>query len=171
MFRAVFKDLPNSRRVCSFRRGSEERALSWHDVLDLWTAQSSTTDGKDFQSCFRTSLARSFEDFYWECSPVCAETCPHQSFEFVLIDANRRLCSEAADDYDFRKHFQGVCECSPNHPRSSSVLSFRNLSGDARLVVPRHATTENDQIMCVKLLLRFHVYVRCSERAHIFQLC
>jgi hypothetical protein len=79
---------------------------------------------RDLRARLTESLAGSpFAAFFWEVAPLSRER-TDAPFEYVLVDAPR-LGQGAADPEAFREHWSGA-----------QVVSFANLSGDARLVVP-----------------------------------
>lgn len=69
--------------------------------------------------------AAPYTAFRWETPPICASTVD-RPFEFVLLDSPR--LERAADFGAFEAPFAGDPQ--------ASVLAFRNLSGDAELIVP-----------------------------------
>lgn len=96
-----------------------EAPLSCRDVLAAWQHSPA------FRRAFIATLAAApWEAFRWETPGVRAETLD-QPFRFVLIDAPelRVGASPAA----FSEHFP---------PTGCEVTAFRNLGGDALLVVP-----------------------------------
>lgn len=81
---------------------------------------------KDLSSVFQETK---FKAYFWECPPTSRETAHNQSFEFVLI-ASHELFSRSADPVSFSTYF------NDSNYLNRSVISFRNLGGDAVLVVP-----------------------------------
>lgn len=82
----------------------------------------------------RTLAAAPFEAFCWE-MPPSSKYQKAADFEFVLVDAPM-LARARADSTDFKQHLDGL---------SASVLAvgFRNLGGDAMLLVPTSRAPEH----------------------------
>jgi hypothetical protein len=94
-------------------------ALRYSDVLALWR-----TDGP-FRAYFNRLLVDvPFQDFRWETPPITADTAA-RPFEFVVLDSPG--LAPLPEPEAFAEHFaQAKCD----------VVTFANLRGDARLVVP-----------------------------------
>jgi hypothetical protein len=106
------------------RRHVVERAgvpATYAEVIDAWRGDA------DFRAWWNGVLAEvPFVAFRWETPPVTQSTVS-RPFEFVVLDSPW-LASEP-DPTPFAKHFGG---------RSMrKVITFKNLGGDAILVVPR----------------------------------
>jgi hypothetical protein len=81
----------------------------------------------DLRSLLTTSLRSApFPAFFWEVAPLSPERAG-APFEYVIVDSPR-LGAASADGEPFAKRFS---------EGAGSVISFPNLAGDARLVVPR----------------------------------
>jgi hypothetical protein len=81
----------------------------------------------DFARWYSELLARCpFEAFFWELPPLTTESVEHGA-EFVIIDS-AALSGLRSDATPFQAHFSA-------HP-GSDVIQFRNLGGDALLIVP-----------------------------------
>jgi hypothetical protein len=106
-------------RVLKVALERDSGPLAYSDVLRLWQSDA------EFRAFFIDLLARTpFPAFRWETPPVTAATAS-RAFEFVLLDAPE--LARTADPEAFAEHFDGV---------THDVVSFANLGGDARLVVP-----------------------------------
>ncbi len=81
----------------------------------------------DFVQWWSDLLASAeFQAFFWELPPQTLAT-QDQPFEFVLVDSPA-LASRYADQSAFSQHFARAGQ--------DLVLSFANLRGDAKLIVP-----------------------------------
>lgn len=85
---------------------------------------------------FREELTRQlqqseYDAFFWECPSFTKETLQSILFEFVIIKSSF-LSTVEPNTETFKKYFDG---CS-----SEDVVHFKNLGGDATLVVPCHVT-------------------------------
>lgn len=96
--------------------------VTYAQAIRLW-------QGDDAFPAFLTDLiaAAPYASLRWECLPVAA-TAVSAGFEFVLLDAPELRV--AADPVPFRQQLGGAA-------LGALVRTFRNLSGDALLVVPR----------------------------------
>jgi hypothetical protein len=74
----------------------------------------------------RTIIASGAESFFWECIPVSFEMLTSTSFQFMIIPTSFQ---GSPDVQSFSSQFQSA---SPD----DSVICFKNLRGDADLVVP-----------------------------------
>ena len=97
-------------------------ALTFEDALALMKWNVTFLD-------FLTSLLTNCEmdGFVWELPPVSASTL-NRPFEFVLIDTGQPY-HRAADPSDFEVHLKPLAG-------REEIAKFKNLSGDAILVVP-----------------------------------
>ncbi len=77
-------------------------------------------------------ISSNFSGYFWEVKPV-NESRLHENFTFVLVRGDI-LTSLKSDSSAFNKYFNQV----------DSVVSFPNLGGDARLVVPAPVSVESD---------------------------
>jgi hypothetical protein len=93
--------------------------VTYAEVLTLWR------DDAAFRMYFSSLLAAApFTAFRWETPAVTAATIA-RPFEFVLLDSPG--LAPFSEPEAFAEHFAG---------RHESVVTFANLRGDARLVVP-----------------------------------
>ncbi len=93
--------------------------VSYKNVINAWQQDD------NFRSFFIELLnASSFKAFRWETPPLTVITAD-QPFEFVLIHSPA-LANRTPDPKTFSKHFK----------TTQPVVTFTNLSNDARLVVP-----------------------------------
>jgi hypothetical protein len=98
----------------------EGASAGYSDVVEAWR------NDANFREWFSALLAGvTFAAFRWETPPVTTLTAG-RPFEFVLLDSPDLL--RKPDPTAFDEHFAG---------QSCEVLSFRNLGGDAIMVVPR----------------------------------
>src|SRR5207248_641550 len=89
-------------------------------VLQAWQ------DDANFRSLFNAQLANvPYTAFRWETPPVTDATAT-RSFEFVLLDSPE--LERPPDQEAFAAHFRGAPD--------TGVVVFRNLGGDAMMVVP-----------------------------------
>lgn len=108
---------PEKRTIRFFARESN-RALNWNEVLGRWK------DDADFRASFTNVLAAApFEAFRWE-TPGVTTSDLQSAFEFALTDSPELLTGP--DPSPFLEHFT----------HAGPVVSFRNLGGDAELLVP-----------------------------------
>jgi len=95
--------------------------LSYAQVIEYWRSD------PDFIGFFSGQLAASpFGAFLWETPPITRSSI-QRPFECVLVD-NPGLARAAPDSTAFAEHFEAAS--------GSTVCSFENLGGDARLVAP-----------------------------------
>jgi hypothetical protein len=114
------------KRTQRFLARSGERALSWAEVLSLWQESAA------FRQAFTELLAAApFDAFRWETPGITAGD-TQSDFEFVLVESPELVTP--ADPEPFEDHFRRA--------GTESVICFRNLGGDARLVVPRPLANE-----------------------------
>jgi hypothetical protein len=93
--------------------------VSYRKVLELWR------DDGAFRDYFNRLLADvPFQDFRWETPAVTASTV-ERPFEFVVLDSPG--LAPVPEPEAFAEHFARA---------KSDVVTFANLRGDARLVVP-----------------------------------
>ena len=109
-------------------------ALSFRGVLDGLTDASSGTS--DFLSTVLTAHCEDNsrtvgEAYFWEVSPMSRSTLD-KDFEFVLIPA-KSLTGVSADHSPFDEQLSQAKSSSS----SPHVITFKNLGGDATLIVPR----------------------------------
>jgi len=103
------------------RIASAGRVLSFADVIASWA------DNEDFRAFFIAELAATAQlAFFWEMPPV-RRGALERAYEYVTVSSDA-LARLHADDSAFARQFRSSPE---------SVVSFRNLGGDAMLVVPR----------------------------------
>jgi hypothetical protein len=112
-------EVPDKRTRRYFAR-SGDRALTWGEVLSLWQGSAA------FRQAFTGLLAAApFEAFRWETPGITAGD-TQSGFEFVLVDSPE--LATPPDPQPFEDHFRDA--------GGASVICFRNLGGDAQLVVP-----------------------------------
>jgi hypothetical protein len=98
---------------------------TYRAVIDAWRSD------EDFRRWFDATLgAVPFAAYRWETPPVTAATVS-RAFEMMVIDSPELAGPPDLDA--FEDHFDA---------RDDEVLAFRNLGGDATLVVPRPAGDE-----------------------------
>ncbi|MCA9037563.1 MAG: hypothetical protein KDA91_20655 [Planctomycetaceae bacterium] len=96
--------------------------MPYSRVLQLWQHSDA------FVEVFVRSLQESpFEAFRWETPPISLES-RSCNFEFVLINAPE-FVQRKIDSVSFADHFNSAGS-------GAEAIAFRNLRGDARLVVP-----------------------------------
>jgi hypothetical protein len=118
MWKARIDKLPNTRGL-QVAVHFDTRAATVADVLQGWQGDA------DFRSWFTALLADApFAAFRWETPAVTAATVT-RPFGFVLLDSPGLASSP--DPEAFAEHFAGA---------AAGVAVFRNLGGDAILVVP-----------------------------------
>jgi hypothetical protein len=97
----------------------DSHPATFSEVIHAWQGNAG------FRSQFNALLADSpYTAFRWETPPVTADTVS-RPFEFVLLDSPG--LARRPDPQAFAEHFAGA-ECE--------VATFRNLGGDAVMVVP-----------------------------------
>ena len=105
--------------------------LSYSRVLDL------LAHSEQFRSYFTQLIAACPSGgFRWETPPVTTSTIARQ-FQFVIVDTPEFI-TRRVDEYAFQEHFvdDGV---------NQGVVTFKNIGGDASLIVPSpHAETKVD---------------------------
>jgi len=110
----------------SFRNKSYH--LSWRDVLTGWKQE------EQFVSLFCQLLCTApYKAYFFETPPLRRKDLD-SPFEFVLIDC-KTLSTVTAEKRFFAEHFQRS---------NGNSISFMNLSGDARLIVPRPVCSETN---------------------------
>ena len=98
--------------------------LSNADVIQLWK------HNDEFNSFYRHLLSASeYAGFFWELKPVQKNSLG-ADFEFVLVNSSI-LPGIKAEQRSFAEHFKG-----------GNVVSFPNLGGDAKLIVPECRSEE-----------------------------
>ena len=115
---------------------NDGNVLSFRSMLDGLTDVSSGT--ADFLSTTLTahcedSSRATGEAYFWEVSPVSRSTLD-KDFEFVMIPA-KGLTGVSADHSPFDEHLSQTKSSSASS--SPHVITFKNLGGDATLIVPR----------------------------------
>lgn len=118
MFRTIEEKLIN-KRGSKYKILKEEKPISYQDFIQL------LQDSATFRSFYASLLSQSdLAAFFWEHKAMKLENLDTE-YEFVLVDSPG-LASLSANPSAFLKKF------SPG----KSVVSFKNLGGDAALVVP-----------------------------------
>ena len=119
MWEAQRDDLGAGQRTRVLGDGS---TLSFRDLFGL------LEEDAEFASWYGRLLADSeLPAFFWEHPPLSAATWDEPA-EFVLVEGTS-LTRLRPDPEPFRSHFEGHAQ--------EEVVTFRNLGGDAVLVVPR----------------------------------
>ncbi len=136
MWNCEVKELTRN-RVTYYRPLRNGRPVSFREVSLLWIESS------EFRQFFIDLLAGSpFTGFRWETPPVSAASFDRE-FEFVLLSAPG--LERPVDQHAFASHFAfqfasaeepGGREEDDGHSASGAVADFKNLSGDAHLIVP-----------------------------------
>jgi hypothetical protein len=104
----------------------KDHVLTWREVFGLWRRDVS------FCELFSASLAATpFEAFFWETPPITLQGLD-LPFECIVISAPA-LARQQGDSTPFATQFGAE--------RGHDVVIFRNLGGDAELVVPSDART------------------------------
>jgi hypothetical protein len=108
---------------------SNEVSLSYGEFLELLKGKNQKF-WDQFHSALKLKGANSqLEAYFWECLPLLQTTFEQRPFEFVVTDSPYLV--RMAQNYDsFRKH---IDKCKK---KNKEVISFKNLSGDATLIVP-----------------------------------
>jgi hypothetical protein len=107
--------------IARFIIKDDRSSLSISTAIDLWRG-----DDDAFRQFFVELLKSApFGSFRFETPPAATSTID-RPFEFVLIDSPE--IDLDPDPWDFNEHFD-------NSPED--VLTFRNLGGDATMIVPR----------------------------------
>lgn len=119
----------DSSRAITYKVEQQERALSFKEVIDLLVNSSP----------FRTELTdilkeSEFDGFFWEVKP-CTKGTIEQEFEFATV-YGRRISEITMDSEPFKEYFN----------EEQTTLSFKNLKGDAQLIVPNRLKPSNMSI-------------------------
>lgn len=121
MFNKKVVGLENG-RIHHHRLFKNTSPLSYGEVIQLWQGD------EDFVTFFIRLLADcSFASFRWE-TPALTTTSQEQDFQFVLLK-DEWLGRRQPDTHSFADQLAGCDEENP-------VATFRNLGGDAILIVP-----------------------------------
>jgi hypothetical protein len=119
MWTARSEELAGGRGL-RFALDLDARSATVADVLSAWQGDAG------FRSLFNSLLADApYSAFRWETPPVTTNTAA-RPFEFVLIDSPG--LAEHADFEAFASYFDAAGK--------TGVVEFRNLGGDAILIVP-----------------------------------
>ena len=115
----TYKKAPLHQSIFQFSIVEDDSPLSFAEVFTLWKTS------LPFRSFYNSLLTdQPFNTFFWEHPPVSTVSA-NAPYEFVLIDGY--YLSEAPPDAKaFQEHFKDL----------QAVVSFKNLGGDALLVVP-----------------------------------
>ena len=101
--------------------------MSFREAIDLWRAgDASGTQFRLFTSLMLASIP--FQAFRFETPPITSQT-SGQPFQFAIVNAPGLDRTESG--LPFREHFDGGSDSSP------AYVVFRNLGGDAILIVPK----------------------------------
>ena len=117
MFETIQQQISND--VYEYQITEHQQVLSYARVIEYWQ------NAKAFRSFFIEILKSSaFEGYFWESRPVVKATLA-EAYKFVLVKSTY-LPRLKADTFSFKEHFN----------KNKPVVSFKNLGGDAVLVVP-----------------------------------
>ncbi len=128
MFDAVTENVEPD-RITKFLVTRDGSRLPYSTVLELWESDASFRD-------FCTSLLRAspFAAYRWE-TPAISRTTINRDFEFVLLNAPG-FSTRRTDSKSYEEYFT-----SDN--AKQGIVAFKNLSGDATLVVPSPRTAHD----------------------------
>lgn len=103
--------------------------LSFEEIIDLWQIS------ENFRTLFIELLRNSpFDSYKWETPPVTKNTIK-KTFEFVLY--NSPYLKFSPDYRPFSPYFI-------NKTQSNNIVTFKNLGGDATLIVPCPINLDDD---------------------------
>eukprot|EP00736_Rhodelphis_marinus_P004212 Rmarinus@m.29815 len=106
------------------------KQLTYKDVIVLWQ------HSEPFREIMVETLANApYEAFFWECPPVRSNS-RGDPFEFVVVDAPS-LSQATPDETSFSEHIG-------DKDGTGCVITFDNLGGDAKLVVPCRGSISAD---------------------------
>ncbi|KAH9260051.1 hypothetical protein BASA81_001823 [Batrachochytrium salamandrivorans] len=109
--------------------GAGEGFLTQHQVFSLLADEQSGAELRN--SFFQTFGALQSEFYFWECAPMTLESSRTVLFECCVVDYSQVNFPNSSPKA-FTKQLDGV--------GGDGVATFTNLSGDAILVVPSHAS-------------------------------
>ena len=119
MWSAREKELANG-RITWIAIDAESSPVSYEEVLHLWEQD------HEFRGYFIQLLSKSrYDAFRWETPPITTENA-NRPFEFVMLDSPD--LARHPDRTTFAAQF--------NTAAHGSVIQFKNLGGDAIMVVP-----------------------------------
>ena len=111
-----------------YRISSGGEILSYSTVLKLWQSH------REFRQHFTSQLIDCpFSGYRWE-TPAITETTVDRPFEFVLINAPE-FAARKSDANTYAQYFT-------DDETDAGIVAFRNLSGDATLIVPSPLTSD-----------------------------
>lgn len=116
-------------RVLRYQISQDGRLLTYENVIDYWQ-----TDPVFSQYLSSLLADAPFEGFRWETPPITTKTVG-RAFEFVLVNASGFM-KRRTDRSAFREYLTNTDE-------KDGIVSFKNLGGDAALVVPSPQTNED----------------------------
>lgn len=112
-------------KTIRYSLSDNQQSVSFAQVIDAWQHD------PEFRIAFNTLLAESeFVAFRWETPGISTDTV-ERPFEFVLLNAP--ALDRHVDSSPFASHFRD----------DQAVVAFRNLGGDALLIVPCPQTTDD----------------------------
>ena len=115
----------DSSRAVTYKVEQQKRTLSFKEVIDL------LVNSSPFRTELTNTLKESeFDGFFWEVKP-CTKGTIEQEFEFATV-YGRRISEITMDSEPFKEYFN----------EEQTTLSFKNLKGDAQLIVPNNINTE-----------------------------
>eukprot|EP01098_Paradermamoeba_levis_P010314 TRINITY_DN4334_c0_g1_i1.p1 TRINITY_DN4334_c0_g1~~TRINITY_DN4334_c0_g1_i1.p1 ORF type:complete len:248 (-),score=52.46 TRINITY_DN4334_c0_g1_i1:363-1106(-) len=129
-FEAKAEKMSESKIKFTFEKrsaGEKQSKVSRKKAFHL--LQQEDEEGRAFQQAFVSVLQNcEFEAYLWETpSSTIFQIEEELEFEFVLIDSPT-LAAVVSDKQSFAEHLQ--------HPSNPFAVSFKNLGGDATLIVP-----------------------------------
>jgi hypothetical protein len=128
MFDAVTDHLETD-RVTRYRIYRNGAPLTYATALDLWQSD------PEFRQFYSALLADSpFPAYRWE-TPAISESAVDRPFEFVLINSPG-FGSREAEAHTFADYYT-------DSNTDAGIVSFANLYGDARLIVPSPRATSS----------------------------
>jgi len=125
----VTTELLQDGNTTRYRVFSDGIALSYGDALDL------LRNDPDFRSYLTDQLKQStYPAFRWETPHIQIKT-RSRDFEFVLLNYPS-FTKRKTDEETYKSYFAATHD-------ENGIVSFANLSGDARLIVPSPRTMED----------------------------
>ena len=149
MWRARVNELANG-RITWVAIDTESSPLSYTEVLQLWQ------QSHEFRDYFIQLLSSSpYTAFRWETPPINTDNAV-RPFEFVIL--NSPGLALPPDTRTFATHF--------NTATPGSVIQFKNLGGDAIMIVPRPLSQADDY----SHLAAFHRNAPLSQQHELWKL-
>lgn len=127
MFDSII-EIIEDHQVVKYQLTESGRVLSFQETVNYWESS------EEFRSYFIQLLASSsFDGFRWE-TPGLTHKTLGRPFEFVLRNASN-FARRKSDPIPFRDFFTDQAD--------EGIVAFRNISGDATMIVPSPKTDEN----------------------------